>query len=126
MTRWFSRVRKFALWGGAIFVALDVAALVVLYVSGNYGSERLAYSIARVCFLVHPIAERLYIILVLVFFDTEKMGLHDWKLTAIESMWNTILYFGLGFVEAFSYGLLLGALAGVLLPWRIARKAPSH
>jgi hypothetical protein len=73
------------------------------------------WTVARIRFLAHPIADQLFNWVILTFFDGERRFLHVWTPTTTEAVRDAILYNGLCFFETFLSGLLLGMLASMLV-----------
>ncbi|MGE0651566.1 MAG: hypothetical protein AB7P12_07435 [Alphaproteobacteria bacterium] len=110
---------KAALWGGTVLLALN-ALLVIAIETCNYFTESCGEHLAaltRVSRVTHPIAERLYVEIVLAFFDAGNRVLHQWNPTRLEYARDAVVFYGLCLLEAFFYGLILGFLVRVLLPW---------
>jgi hypothetical protein len=110
---------KAALWGGTTLLAIN-AVLVIAIETCNYFTESCGEhlsALTRISRLTHPIAERLYIEIVLAFFDGESRSLHQWNPTPLEAVREAVLFYGLCLFEAFFYGLILGFLVRILLPF---------
>jgi hypothetical protein len=112
--KWALRIRM-GLWGGTILVALEVALTIVEYTCLQY-CEQSAPTVGRIRFIAHPIADAAFNALVIAFVDGERRFLHVWVPTTVEAIRDAVVYNGLCFLEAFSYGLLLGIMASILFP----------
>jgi hypothetical protein len=89
-----------AVWGGGLLLVADAALVMVHHACLHACTESWVFALGRLRFLVHPIAERLYVQIVLAFFDGKERWLHQWTPTDFESARDFAVLHGLGLLEA--------------------------